>query len=185
LKKKKIGSGITQLKKNDLNYLQMDLKNKKQTSSSSSTSSASIYPLDFNNQIEQLKRTFVPMYHLDFDHLNEIDDAAFDEFLIASTNLTFHLESLNETTSHEDNEYDVLLRVRFSNCNFQFGPHRRPFKGLKAQEMHMNNMRNEYLSNSIFDGSLISELHLENSLNFIGFMDLSDTLPTGSFKTDI
>ena len=78
------------------------------------------------------------------------------------------------------NKTDVPLEcIKKVNCNFKFSPQRKPFQGLKAQEVHMNNMRNEYLANSVFDSSLISELHLENSLNFNGFLDLSDTLANG------
>ena len=128
------------------------------------------------------------MYHLDFDHLIEIDDASFEDFIISSTNLTFRLKDDNDDNKNitdnynddDDDDDDILLRIRFSNCNFKFSPQRKPFQGLKAQEVHMNNVRNEYLANSVFDSSIISELHLENSLNFNGFLDLSDTLPNGN-----
>ena len=134
--------------------------------------------LDFTNNLENLKKLFVPMYHLDFDHISDIDDESFKEFLLTSTNLTFHLEP-NININNDLNYADVLLRIRFSNCNFDFSPNRKPFKGLKAQELHINNMTSQYLANSIFDDSVISELHFENGLNFIGFLDLSYTLPNG------
>ena len=171
----KKGSGIRQIKKDDLTYLQLDLKNKKQVANSLAAGS------DFDDQLAYLRRTFVPMYHLDFDQINDIEDAAFEQFLVASTNLTVHLEaSSNQIVSNHVDDV-LLLRIRFSNCNFDFSANRRPFKGLKAQEVHMYNMSSQYLANSIFDASVISELHFESALNFMGFLDLSDTLPNGNY----
>jgi Leucine-rich repeat (LRR) protein len=69
--------------------------------------------------------------------------------------------------------------LRFRNSNFTFASNRRPFKNLVALEFHMVNLSSDYLANSIFDESIISELSLQDAHNFIGFVDVSDRLPTG------
>ena len=73
----------------------------------------------------------------------------------------------------------LYLKIRFSDSRFDFAPHRKPFAGLRALEFHINNMSSEYLANSIFDGAIIKEFYLDDAPNFIGFLDLSDSLPTG------
>lgn len=192
------GSHINFIKKNDLKYLQMDLFNSKifisknnsmiktnidNQSISISTTTPEVHSNSFESYLEHLKKTIVPIYHLDFDNILNIDDGAFEEFLITSTQLTYELAFPNNTNFNRngkiDQNMDILLKIRFSNSRFNFSPSRKPFKGLKAQEFHIKSMPNEYLCNSIFDESIILELFIEDTPEFIGFLDLSSDLPNG------
>lgn len=128
------------------------------------------------------KQVIFPKYHLDFEGIVDIEDAAFEKFSETSTNLNKQLSpsSLMDTVDNSGGGSDtLLLKIRFSDSEFNFAPHRKPFSGLRALEFHINNMSSEYLANSIFDGATIKEFYLEDAPNFIGFLDLSDRLPSG------
>jgi hypothetical protein len=74
----------------------------------------------------------------------------------------------------------LLFKIfRFTNSKLDLSPNRKPFKGLRAAEFHINSMENEYLANSIFDDAIISDLCFESAPNLVGFLDLSNHLPTG------
>lgn len=127
----------------------------------------------------------LPKYHLDFEGIVDIEDSAFAKFIESSLNLSYQLSSTTNPTSTIpstpllDLKSQLLLKIRFSDSQFNFAPHRKPFAGLKALEFHINNMSTEYLANSIFDASIIQEFYLDDAPNFIGFLDLSEILPTG------
>lgn len=123
----------------------------------------------------------LPKYHLDFEGIVDIEDAAFEKFTETSLNLSRQLSSSSKNGAISDitSTGGLLLKIRFADSKFSFAPHRKPFRGLRALEFHINNMSSEYLANSIFDDAVIKEFYLEDAPNFIGFLDLSDTLPTG------
>ena len=133
----------------------------------------------------------MPKYHLDFEGIVDIEDSAFAKFIENSINISYQFSSssiisatLPITSSPSSSYFDnlrsqLLLKIRFSDSQFNFAPHRKPFAGLKALEFHINNMSTEYLANSIFDASVIQEFYLDDAPNFIGFLDLSESLPTG------
>ena len=52
--------------------------------------------------------------------------------------------------------------------------------GLDAFNLTFKNLQSENIDNSIFDGSKIDHLIIENSKNFIDFTDLGEYLPTGT-----
>lgn len=173
------GSSIKYIRKEDLKYLQFDLYNQKSVnilSNNSSQISASSSQNTFDTYLEELKKSIIPMFHLDFDNIIDIEDSAFDEFINKSIELTFKLAIQSDKLL---NTNEMLLKIRFSNSKFNFSPSRKPFKGLKAQEVHFNNLSNEYLTNSIFDQSVIADLFIENTPSFIGFLDMSNNLPSG------
>jgi hypothetical protein len=145
-------------------------------------------PSSFESLLDKLKHSFTPIYHLDFDNMVDIEDGSFQSFVDNSIKVSYELadnsthissssKAPNEESSRSRNEN--LLKMRFSDSNFDFAPTRRPFQGLKALELHFNNLTNEYLANSIFDESVVSEIYLENSPNFVGFVDASSKLPNG------
>lgn len=104
------------------------------------------------------------LYHLDFDNIIEIEDGSFEDFI--NTNSKDH----------------TLLKMRFSDSFFNFlYSNRKPFKGLKALKLNLNNISNEYLPNTVFDDTIITELFIENMQNFIGFID-TNSLPTGKLS---
>jgi hypothetical protein len=187
------GSSIRQIRKDDLSCLQIDLlpNNLKQTLAKNSTKIKSTDSSSFDSLLDKLKHSFTPSYHLDFDSIVEIDDGAFQSFVNNSVRLTYELADIatnknRNGTFVKDEEIELvqsrnenLLKIRFSDSRFDFAPTRRPFQGLRALELHFNNITNEYLANSIFDESVVSEIYLENSPNFVGFIDASSTLPNG------
>lgn len=199
------GSSIRHLRKEDLNFLQLDLlPNSVKSSTVPSSTSKLDNNLNNSSEIEALldqlitKQAFVPIYHLEFDNIVEIDDGAFVNFLDNSISLSYELASSSASTSSiittTPSIFDMslwnrslpvskrnenLLKVRFSNSKLDFAPTRKPFMGLRSLEFHLNNFTNEYLPNSVFDQSVISEFYIENSPNFIGFIDMSSTMPTG------
>lgn len=119
---------------------------------------------------------------MDFDGIVDIEDFAFEKFTQTSMNLSNQLASsasLSSTFNSFDVENQLFLKIRFSDSKFNFSPNRKPFSGLRALEFHINNMSSEYLANSIFDGAIIKEFYLDDAPNFIGFLDLSESLPTG------
>jgi len=136
-------SGIKRIHKNDLKYLNLDLRNltihqKKQ------------------NTVKELSSHV--LYHLDFETISEIETGAFEWFGDSSDEL-------------------LLLKIRFSNSHFNYSL-LKPFKGLSALKLHLNNISNEYLLNTMFDESRIVELLIENMHSFIGFLD-SNNFPSG------
>ena len=177
------GSSIRRIRKEDLAHLQLDLLPSNLVSNHSTLNSSTA---DFESLLEQLKQSFVPIYHLDFDNILEIDDGSFLSFMANSLALTYELAAAAQQQNPAEESLltppqneNLLLKLRFSNSKFDFAPTRKPFMGLKALELHLNNISNEYLANSIFDQSVISEIYLENSPHFVGFVDASSTLPNG------
>lgn len=113
---------------------------------------------------------------MDFEGIVDIEDSAFEKFIETSQLLSQQLSAVGPSV---DSDSTLLLKIRFSDSMFNFAPHRKPFSGLRALEFHINNMSSEYLANSIFDDATIKEFYLDDAPNFVGFLDLSDSLPTG------
>lgn len=100
------------------------------------------------------------IFHLDFDNINNIDDSSFELF---SMNL----------------KDPFKLNIRFRNSNLGLSINKRPFKALKMNILVLKDLKNDYIANPLFDECSINELHIEDSINFVGFIDLGDNLPTG------
>ncbi|CAF0883959.1 unnamed protein product [Brachionus calyciflorus] len=164
------GSRIRRIKKDDFNNVKFDFYKPK----SSSLNMAKLNHSTYESLLDELKKTVLPIYHLDFDNVYDIEDSAFEDFINKSLNLSLHLQENNHFDHNE-----LLLKIRFSNTNFQLSPKRKPFRGLKALQLNLDNLTNQFLSNSLFDFSVISELNIENSDNFIGFIDQGPSLPNG------
>lgn len=189
------GSSIKTIRKSDLADLKMDIfnqnslntsvlniftpKNAHLLSSVSETNASSAEaggPKSIDRIIDELRKVVVPKYHLDFEGIDHIEDGAFEQFTRSSINLSYHLANKNGRSSERN---ELLLKLRFSDSKFNFSPNRKPFKGLKAKEIHISNMSSEYLANSIFDDAIVDEFYLDSAPNFVGFLDLSEHLPTG------
>lgn len=163
------GSMIRQIKKQDFEGVKFDFYKPKSFNLNIIKSNMS----SFESIIDQLKKNVLPNYHLDFDNVFDISDGAFEDFVLKSTMLS---EELDEKKIISE---DLLLKIRFSNSNLVFSAKKKPFRGLKALEVTFDNLRNDFLTNSAFDFSVISELSIENSPDFIGFIDLGASLPNG------
>ena len=144
-------SGLKSILKDDLKYLRLDLAGVK--------SKLDFHEGSFEAFIESLKETMPPIYHLDFDNIQLIEDGAFKHLI--------------------DNSTKGLLKVRLSNSIFNYMPTQKPFEGLRANELHLNNISDEYILNTIFSQSIISELAIKNCLNFVGFIGLSESHSRG------
>ena len=177
-------SGIKRIKKGSFDYIQFDLLNPHIDTIDIQLNEFESGVSSFENYVEHLKQIIVPMYHLEFDNIEEIDDGSFEIFVANSVKLNHEMKNKSLVLpkiniSAISAAYDILLKLKFNRPIFNFVANRKPFFGLKALQFHINEMINEYLSNSIFDQSFISELFIENSMNFVGFVDLNDVFPSG------
>jgi hypothetical protein len=189
------GSSIGRIGHSDLDHLRIDLLPNNLRSASrhvskmpASFATVTLVPNggESTNSVEslldKLKHSFTPIYHLDLDNIVDIEDGAFTAFVANSVNLTYQLAEENGVKGESRlalTKNENLLKVRFSDSRLDFASNRRPFQGLKALELHLTNLTNEYLANSIFDESSISEIFVDSSPNFVGFVDASSTLPNG------
>ncbi len=117
----------------------------------------------FETMLDHLKKTMIPIYHLDFDGIEFIGDGAFQSLLINSI-------KLNSEVIEKPNDF-LLLKIRFQNSLFDYYnlPTAQPFRGLLAKKLYFTNIRNAFIADSVFFGSIISEMFIENSANFMGF----------------
>ncbi|RNA14711.1 leucine-rich repeats and immunoglobulin-like domains 2 isoform X1 [Brachionus plicatilis] len=163
------GSMITRIKKQDFQGVKFDFYKRKDLKLNQIKSNLS----SFESIIDELKKNVLPIYHLDFDNVVDISDGAFEDFVLESTELSTELQK-NAIKSD-----DLLLKIRFSNSKLVLSSKKKPFRGLRALEMTFDNLTNDFLVNSMFDFAVVSQLSIENSENFIGFIDLGATLPNG------
>lgn len=163
------GSMIRRIKKQDFEGVKFDFYKRKNFKLNQIRSNSS----SFESILDELKKSVLPIYHLDFDNIVDISEGAFEDFVLRSTILSTELQ---KNTVMTDN---LLLKIRLSNSKLVLSPKKKPFRGLLALELTFDNLLNDFLINSMFDFSEISEFSIENSPNFIGFIDLGPSLPNG------
>ncbi len=113
--------------------------------------------------LDHLKKTMIPIYHLDFDGIEMIQNGVFQDLILNSI-------KINSEAIQKPNDF-LLLKIRFQNSLFDYSnvPMAQPFMGLLAKKLYFTNIRNAFISDSIFFGSIISEIIIENSPEFMGF----------------
>jgi len=110
-----------------------------------------------------------PTYHLDFDNVNHIETGAFRDLVINS----FKLASKKIGSNY------LHLNLRLQNSRFNYTARERPFQGLIAKELHLKNVSDSFLMESIFRGSIFSEMTIENSPDLTGFLIIDSNLSSG------
>jgi hypothetical protein len=120
------GSNIKQITKQDLRYIKLDILNKKVDTPTTTPTNNHNDHNNYNNTVDfflnKLKTTMIPMYHLDFYNINDIEDGSFEEIVKSSINLS--REILNMPLTNQNQKLygdigvdDILLKVinQFSN----------------------------------------------------------------------
>jgi hypothetical protein len=100
--------------------------------------------------------------NFEFDGIVDIEDYAFEEF----------------SRINKFNNRFVSLNVRFNRSDLQFGPLRKPFDGFYVKTFYLNHLANAFFYNRAFDKALIGNLFIENSLDFLGFLDGNEQPPS-------
>lgn len=137
--------------------MKLDISN---GNSSAETITEQLKTETFETVLEHLKKSMPPTYHLDFDNVKHIESGAFRDLVINS----FKLISKRIGSNY------LRLNVRFKNSRFNYTAKEKPFHGLIAKELHLKNISDSFLMESIFGGSVISEMIIENSRDLTGFL---------------
>lgn len=120
----------------------------------------------FETLLEHLKKTMIPIFHLDFDNIYYISDGSFHELVINSIKLASAKNGIL-------NDF-LMLKVRFQNSRFNYSAAARPFRGLMAKQLYFNNITNALIMESIFSESIVSEMLIENSPDLVSFVRAGD-----------
>ena len=151
-------SGVKNITAHDFDSLKLDISETDMPFNLSQLRSDS-----FEEILGHLKKNMNPTYHLDFDNIEHIESGSFKNLITNSIKLA------SESIYTKNTDF-LFLKIRFQNSRFKYNRYAEPFRGLVAKQIHLKNIKNNYMYESVFSESVISEILITDSSSLIGFV---------------